>query len=132
MTSPPLFLVLVSGEHEKIQMAGMMASVAAVSERPVQVFVSMNAIFAFRKNVDADARYRGGAFSKLMKEKNAPDAVTLFEQGKMLGDMKIHPCSMAMDITGWSESELVDGLFDEPLGLTKFLADAEAGQIVVL
>jgi peroxiredoxin family protein len=132
MSSPPLFLVLVSGEHEKIQMAGMMASVAAVSERPVQVFVSMNAIYAFRKDADPDTRYQGGEFSKLMKEKNAPDAVTLFEQGKMLGEMKIHPCSMAMDITGWSEADLVEDLFDEPLGLTKFLADAETGQLVVL
>jgi peroxiredoxin family protein len=132
MSSPPLFLVLCSGEHEKLQMAGMMASVAAVSERPVQVFVSMNAIYAFRRDAAADDRYKGGAFSDLMKEKNAPDAVDLFQQGKMLGDMKMHPCSMALDITEWSEDDLVDDLFDEPLGLTKFLADAEAGQIVVL
>ena len=67
-----------------------------------------------------------------MKEKKAPDAVELFQQGKMLGEMKMHACSMALDITEWSEDELVDDLFDEPLGLTKFLADAEAGQIVVL
>ena len=132
MSSPPLFLVLCSGEHEKLQMAGMMASVAAVSERPVQVFVSMNAIYAFRKDAAPDERYRGGAFSDLMKEKKAPDAVELFHQGKMLGDMKMHPCSMALDITEWSEADLVDDLFDEPLGLTKFLADAEDGQLVVM
>lgn len=132
MSGPPLFLVLVSGEHEKIQMAGMMASVAAVSERPVAVFVSMNAIYAFRKDAEPDQRYRGGAFSELMKEKNAPDAVELFQQGKMLGDMKVHPCSMAMDLTAWPETDLVEDLFDEPIGLTKFLSDAETGQIVVL
>jgi peroxiredoxin family protein len=39
---------------------------------------------------------------------------------------------MALDVTEWSEADLVDDLFDEPLGLTKFLSDAEAGQIVVL
>jgi peroxiredoxin family protein len=39
---------------------------------------------------------------------------------------------MALDITEWSEDDLVEDLFDEPLGLTKFLADAEEGQIVVL
>lgn len=131
MSGPPLFLVLVSGDHEKIQMAGMMASVAAVSERPVEVFVSMNAIFAFRKDVKPEQRYQGGQFSALMKEKRAPDAIELFQQGKMLGDMKMYPCSMAMDITEWSEAEFVEDLFDEPIGLTKFLADAESGQIVV-
>ena len=80
MSSPPLFLLLVSGEHEKIQMAGMMASVAAVSERPVEVFVSMNAVYAFRKDAAGDSRYKGGAFSDLMKEKKAPDAVDLKDQ----------------------------------------------------
>jgi peroxiredoxin family protein len=131
MSGPPLFLVLVSGEHEKLQMAGMMASVAAVSERPVEVFVSMNAIYAFRKDLAPGDRYKGGAFSDLMKKKNAPDAIELFQQGKMLGEMKVYPCSMAMDITEWTEADFVEDLFDEPIGLTKFLADAESGQIVV-
>ena len=49
MTSNPLYIMLCSGEHEKLQMAAMMASVGAVSERPVEVFVSMNAILAFAK-----------------------------------------------------------------------------------
>jgi len=130
MSGAPLYVVLSSGEHEKIQMAGMIASVAAVSERPVQVFVSMNAMFAFRR--DQQSQYQGGEFSKLLTEKNAPDAIQLFQQGKMLGDMKVLPCSMAMDITGWSEDELIEDLFDPPAGLTKFLADAENGQLVVI
>jgi hypothetical protein len=31
MAAPPLFILLCSAEHEKIQMAAMMAAVAAVS-----------------------------------------------------------------------------------------------------
>jgi len=131
MTSQPLFILLCSPEHEKIQMAAMMASVGAVSDRAVHVFVSMNAMFAFDKQA-ADARYKGGAFSALLKEKGAPDAITLFEQGKMLGDLKMYICSMALDVAGWSEDRLVDGLFDDTMGLTKFLSDAEAGQFVTL
>ena len=130
MSGVPLFVVLCSGEHEKIQMAGMIASVAAVSDRPVQVFVSMNAMVAFRR--DQKGKYQGGAFSKLLLEKKAPDAVHLFEQGKMLGDMKVFPCSMAMDITGWSDDELVEDLFEPAAGLTKFLADAEGGQLLMI
>ncbi len=129
MTGKPLFVLLCSGDHEKLQMAGMMASVAAVSERPVTVFVSMNAIFAFRK--DHGDAYVGGAFSKLMKDK-VPDAITLFQQGRVLADMKIHPCSMAMDVAGWKESDMVEDLLDEAAGLTKFLSDAEDGQLVVV
>jgi peroxiredoxin family protein len=128
----PLYILLCSGEHEKLQMAAMMASVGAVSERPVEVFVSMNAMLAFAKQAPAEGRYKGGTFSKLLKEKRAPDAVALFGQGKDLGDMKMWACSMALDVLGWEESQLVDGLFDGALGLTKFLSDAENGQFITL
>ena len=132
MASSSLYIVLCSGEHEKLQMAAMMASVGAVSERPVEVFVSMNAILAFAKNAPGDARYQGGPFSKLLMEKHAPDAITLFRQGKDLGDLKLWACSMALDIKGWELNALVEGLFDGALGLTKFLSDAESGQFVTL
>lgn len=126
--TPDLFILLCSGEHEKVQMAAMMASVAAVSERPVQVFVSMNAILVFAKNISSKERYHGDAFSKLLC--NAPDALELFRQGKELGDLKLWACSMALDVQGWEISNLEDDLFDGPMGLTKFLADAESGQFV--
>jgi len=132
MASNPLFILLCSGEHEKLQMAAMIASIGAVSDRPVQVFISMNASMAFAKDTPADKRYQGGAFSKLLKEKHAPDALKLFHQGKELGDLKMWICSMALDVQGWEMGHLVDGLFDGALGLTKFLSDAENGQFITL
>lgn len=132
MAAQPLFIVLCSGEHEKIQMTAMLASVSAVSERPVRVFVSMNAIDSFEKDIAPAQRYRGGAFSQLLLEKKAPDAMSLFDQGKALGDLKIYACSMALDIKGWDIDRLVEGLFDEVLGLTKFLSEAEAGELTVI
>ena len=95
MPSMALYIVLCSGEHEKIQMAAMMASVGAVSERQVEVFVSMNAILAFAKSAPAETRYHGGSFSKLTVRKS---------MRRML----------------------------LPVGLTKFLSDAENGQFVTL
>jgi peroxiredoxin family protein len=132
MANQPLFIVLCSGEHEKLQMAAMMASVAAVSERPVELFVSMNAIFAFERDAPPEKRYKGGAFSKLLLEKKAPDPIELLRQGKMLGDLHVYPCSMALDVSGWAEDRLVPDLFEAPLGLTKFLSDAESGQLITL
>ena len=132
MASNKLYILLCSGEHEKLQMAAMIASVAAVSERSVEVFVSMNAILAFAKGVPADTRYYGAAFSKLLKEKKAPDPMTLFRQGRELGDLKLWACSMALDVRGWELNRLEEGLFDDALGLTKFLSDAESGQFVTL
>lgn len=132
MSVSPLFIVLASPEHEKIQLAGMMASVAAVSDRPTALFVSMGAIQVFQKGLSAAERYKGGAFSGLMLEKGAPDALDLFVQGKLLGDLKLYACAMALDIQGWTLDDLEDNLFDEAGGLTKFLSDAEAGELIVL
>jgi peroxiredoxin family protein len=113
-------------------MAAMTASVAAVSERPVHVFISMNAMYVFKNGVSADERYKGGAFSQVLRERKAPDAMMLFEQGRMLGEMSMHACSMAMDVLGWEESDLEEGLFDGVMGLTKFLSDAESGHLITL
>lgn len=132
MSSRPLFILMCSEEHEKIQMAAMMASVAAVSETPVRVFISMGAIYAFREELSGTPRYQGGRFSHEMKERKAPDPIMLFEQGKMLGDMTVHACSMALDILGWKEGDLVNGVVDGAMGLTKFLSDAEEGQLVTI
>jgi peroxiredoxin family protein len=133
MASNALYILLCSGEHEKVQMAAMMASVAAVSERPVEVFVSMNAVPVFEKGAPLAKRYQGAAFSKLLTEKKAPDPLTLFRQGRELGDLKLWACSMALDVLGWELDKLEHGLFEtEALGLTKFMSDAETGQFITL
>ena len=132
MAASTLYILLCSGEHEKVQMAAMIGSVAAVSERQVEVFVSMNALLAFAKDAPADKRYHGAAFSKLLKEKKAPDPIMLFRQGRELGDLKLWACSMALDVQGWELDQLEEGLFEGALGLTKFLSDAEGGQFITL
>ena len=132
MESKPLYILLCSGEHEKLQMAAMIASVAAVSDRPVEVFVSMNAVVAFAKDAPPAERYHGGAFSKLLTEKRAPDPMVLFRQGRELGSLKLWACSMALDVLAWEMDRLEDDMFDGTLGLTKFLSDAENGQFITL
>jgi peroxiredoxin family protein len=132
MAGLPLYILLCSSEHEKLQMAAMMASVGAVSDRPVEVFVSMNALAAFARRVPDEGRYQGGAFARLMREKGAPDALDLLRQGRELGELKLWACSMALDLHGWEVDDLVEDLFDGALGLTSFLSDAESGQLVTL
>jgi len=62
--------------------------------------------------------------------KKAPDPVEMLAQGKMLGEMTVWACSMVLDVLGWDESDLVEGLFDGQMGLTKFLSEAEQGQLI--
>jgi peroxiredoxin family protein len=133
MASKPLYIMLCSGEHEKIQLAAMIASVAAVSDRPVEVFVTMNAVLAFERGKAPAERYHGGHFHDLFMTKKVPDAIELFGQGKMLGDLKMWVCSMVLDLKHWEiEKDLAEDLFDGPAGLAKFLADAESGELITI
>lgn len=123
-----LNIVVVSGERERLQMAAMMASVAAVSGDEVTVFLSMNALRYFRKDA-TDSPPAEGPFGKLLAEKKAPDFKQLFKSATELGGAKIYPCSMAVDVLGVKSQELEPWL-GPPLGLTKFLSDAEGGQVL--
>ena len=132
LSANSLNIFLLSGESEKIHMAAMLASVAAVSDQSVNVFVSMEAVYSFVKDQTESSSVALGKFAKTMSEKGAPDALELFRQGKMLGSLCMRMCSMAMDIHGWDEEDLAEDLFDEPAGVAKFLLDAENGQMITI
>lgn len=120
-------IMVVSGSIERLQMAAMVASVGAVSGNEVTVFVSMNALPVFRKDATGEAPAEG-LVGRLLAQKKAPPYKQLFEQAVELGDAKIHPCSMAMDILGYEQQD-VEPYLAEPMGLTKFLDEAASGQV---
>ncbi|OBS09494.1 DsrE/DsrF/DrsH-like family protein [Acidihalobacter prosperus] len=119
-------ILVTSGSREKLQMAGMLASVGAVSGSEVLVFLSMNALAPFVKDHADDVPVEG-EIGRLLLDKQAPPFLQLFEQAAELGDARIHPCSMAMDILGVGRDELLPFL-GAPLGLTKFLSEAQDAQ----
>jgi len=120
-------IVVVSGARERLQMAAMIASVGAVSGDEVTVFLSMNALHYFRKGA-AEPAPPEDAFGKLLEQKKAPPFKQLFRSAAELGDAKIYPCSMAVDVLG-VEPEDLEPWLGEPMGLTKFLSDAHGGQV---
>lgn len=130
MASEKLSLVCVSGTREKLQMAAMMASVAAAGGAEVAVFFSMNALPYFLKDGNAQPPAEGG-FGERMADKNVPPFRQLFGQAKELGGAKLFPCSMAMDMLEVEETALHE-MLEAPLGLTRFLSDAAGGQLVVV
>jgi peroxiredoxin family protein len=125
--SNKISIVVVSGERERLQMAGMIASVGAVSGDEVTVFLSMNSLHYFRKGA-AEPAPSEGAFGKLLEEKKAPAFKQLFQSAAELGDAKIRPCSMAVDVLG-VEAQDLEPWVGEPMGLTKFLSEAHGGQV---
>lgn len=125
--SDRISIMLISGKREQLQMAAMVASVGAVSGSDVNVFLSMNALQFFMKGNEQKPEH-DGPMGTLLEEKNAPGFMELFQSAVDLGDAKIFPCSMAVDILGLSQDKLED-FVSEPLGLTKFLGDASEGQV---
>lgn len=120
-------IMVVSGTLERLQMAAMVASVAAVSGNEVTVLVSMNALEHFRREGTAQPAAEG-EMGRLIAGKGAPPFRQLFEQAVELGGARIHPCSMAMDVLGCSAEDLAPCL-GEPMGLARFLDDAQEGQV---
>ena len=127
MATKQISIIVVSGVRERLQMAAMTAAVGAVSGNQVTVFLSMNALEYFVRGRSGQPSNEG-AFGRLLTEKNAPDFKSLFAQAAELGDAKIHPCSMAMDVMGLTP-EALESYLSEPLGLTKFLDGAADAQV---
>lgn len=123
-----LHIICVSGTHEKLQMAAMIASVAAASGDTVTVFFSMNALTYFVEGQTATAPAEG-EFGGLLDKKGVPPFKQLFQQAAELGDARLLPCSMAMDLLEITDDNLDSG-FGPATGLTKFLMDAEGGQLL--
>lgn len=121
-------IICVSGTHEKLQMAAMIASVAAASGDTVTVFFSMNALTYFVEGHTASSPAEG-EFGGLLDKKGVPPFKQLFQQAAELGDARLLPCSMAMDLLEITDDNLDSG-FGPPTGLTKFLMDAEGGQLL--
>ena len=119
-------VMVLSGSVERLQMAAMVASVAAVSGSEVRVFFSMNALLHFVKDKAPQPTAEGEMGKRLLRE----DAVTfknLFQQAAELGEAKLYPCSMVMDVFGLAQHDLDDSL-EEALGLTRFLHDSLGSQ----
>jgi len=127
MSSNRISIILTSDKREPLQMAAMIASVGAVSGSEVTVFVSMNALQFFLNDCTAQARPEG-PMGEAMARKNVPPFMVLFEQAVELGDAKILPCSMAMDVLEIAPQQLKP-FVGEAMGLTKFLDDARDGQV---
>lgn len=126
--SNQISIICVSGSHEKLQMAAMVASVAAATGTAVTVFFSMNALTYFVKNRSQPAPAEGD-FGAMMLQDGVPPFKQLFQQAAELGDAQLLPCSMAIDLMKITPEDL-DPELGPPTGLTRFLSHSEGGQLL--
>lgn len=124
-----LAIIIESEGYEKSHIASMIASVAAVSGIKVSVFITMNAVDNYLKENVEKKNFTGGRVYSKIKEKKAQMFYELFEQAKMLGDLKIYVCSFVMDILEIKKDDLID-IIDDDLGLSAFLSIMDGAETI--
>lgn len=133
----PLSVILFSGTDDRLGAAAILATGAAVMGRPVNVFLQYWAVDAFRRSnvlkwhgVAPEAGPSGETLVRASQQGQRHWS-ELFRQAKDVGDVKIHACSLAMELFDIGHDDL-DPLVDDIEGVAAFIADAATGPITFI
>jgi peroxiredoxin family protein len=125
-------IVLASRELARVQAVGTVASVAAASDVPVEVFVTMDGLLAFEEDTVESGDFDVGPVGRRMLTAEDVD-VPLFTEGlrraKEMGSLELYACEMAMDLLDRDLDDYVD-VFDGSLGVAGFLNRAADKQVL--
>ncbi|MFN8232989.1 MAG: DsrE/DsrF/DrsH-like family protein [Actinomycetota bacterium] len=125
---PRLSLVLFSGTDDKLSAAAVLTVGAAAMGRPVDLFLQYWALDAFR--ADRILKDHGVApeapaeASELMRSHGGDHWSELFRQAKDLGEVRVHACSLSMEMFGITKDDL-DPLVDDVWGVASFFLEAD-------
>jgi len=125
-------IVLASNELARVQAVSTIGSVAAASDIPVEVFVTMGGLLAFDKEVVETGDFDVGPVGQAMLESEDADVPLFteqFQQAQEIGPLNLYACEMAMDLLDTTLDDYVD-VFEEKLGVAGFLNRAQDKQVV--
>ncbi|MCY3411927.1 MAG: DsrE/DsrF/DrsH-like family protein [Candidatus Heimdallarchaeota archaeon] len=117
--------------------AAVMTSGAAALDIPVNIFLSHDAVFAFKKDqadkmlpVDTSFDEVKNAYMQAAQGGEMMSWYEMLKQAKELGDVTITACGLAMDIFKLTQDDLID-LVDEIGGVADFLGNSEPEDLTV-
>ena len=121
-------LVLFSGTDDKLTAAAVLVAGAAAMGRRVNVFLQYWALDAFRADritKDHGVAPEAGAEGLATVQRHGGQhwSETL-RQAKAIGDVKLHACSLSMEMFGITLDEL-DPLVDDQEGVAGFFMDVD-------
>mgnify|MGYP000513050912 CR=1 FL=1 len=125
-------IVLASGDVGRVQAASIIGSVAAASDVPVELFVTMDGLTAFESERVERGAFEGGEVAEAMAADGGERMDLYYEQladAKEIGPLSVYACEMAMDLFGTDLDDYVD-VFDDTLGVAGFLNRAADKQVV--
>jgi peroxiredoxin family protein len=133
-----LSIALLSGTDDKLNAAALLTAGAAALGRKVDILLQYWALDAFRTGnttkdhgLAPEAGADGAAaVQRLQREGRAQHWSTVLAQAKELGDVRVHACSLSMDLLGLTSDDL-DPLVDDVEGITTFMLAAD-GQLIFI
>ena len=126
----PLGLVVLSGQWARVHYALMMASAAAAIDRPVTLFVTMDAV-PLLETGEGWRRLEGAGGDDGLKVRGIADTETLLEACAAL-DVTMLVCEAGLKARDVAPAALRKDLGVTVTGLVTFYQAVGAGQIVTL
>jgi peroxiredoxin family protein len=125
-------IVLASRELSRVQAVSTIASVAAASDIPVEVFATMDGLLPFENETIESGDFDVGPVGARMlraEDMDMPMFYEQFAQAKEIGPIELYACEMAMDLMGKDLADYHE-VFDDSLGVSGFLNRARDKQVV--
>jgi len=126
-----LVIVLFSGEIEKLQAVASLTGGAVALNAEVKIFIAMNALGAFRKEVAEKRAWKtsGEVGETLLKTDKT--FIDYLRDAKEVGNVKVYACHDSLNILGVTKDDLVD-VFDEVVAVTDFFKLTEGAQVLTI
>jgi peroxiredoxin family protein len=135
MEKKKLCLALYTGSVDKLTAAGVILGGAAAEDMDVEIFVLLQAAFAFKKENAmvndrvAEITDKKDDFLASLKRLGTPHWTEAFKKAKDLTSMKIHICGFAGKV--WHGEKLDDfiDLADDICGISQYIQAAEEADL---
>lgn len=135
MANKKLTLALFSGSVDKLTAAGVILGGAAAEDMDVEIFVLLQAAFAFKKeNAMTNDRVseltdKKDDFLASLKRLEAPHWTEAFRTAKEMTNVKIHICGFAGKVwNGFKLDDFID-LADDICGIGEYITAAENADV---
>ncbi len=128
-------LALFSGSVDKLTAAGVILGGAAAEDMDVEIFVLLQAAFAFKKeNALVNDRVseitdKKDEFLASLKRLGTPHWTQAFKTAKEMTNVKIHICGFAGKVWHGEKLDVFIDLADDICGIGEYIASAEESDI---
>lgn len=132
-----LSIIVFSGTVDKLYPVSILASGAVAMGMDVDIFLTFWGLNAFFKDMvktntrmSKDFEDMAPLVMQVMKEKKVPSWYDTLKRAKELGNVRIHACSMTLDLLD-IKKESLDEIVDDIMGVGEFIETARDSKITL-